>query len=1428
MSSITDLRKDAVSLGLKDDEIFDYVTKQQAYSRADRASEREAELQKLTSQNDLAKEKLAIEERQKIRDHELEMLKLRQANPIAETAVDISEYATRPKLPIFRDGDDIKAFIIRFERIAALLNLNRASWALRLGSVLSGKAVDIFASLPPDVTNDYDLQNNSLLRGYNKTPESYRRDFRAARISPNETYAQFSTKLARNLDYWVESLKVENTYDALRNFMLSDQFLASVSSDLRQFLKENDAKTLTDMVTMADNWSTARGAYPKDPKVPGGFPVFSSLPNNTSDRHMGLVRGPDSSVPHRSPAIYKDSRKDVKCFSCGLSGHVKSRCPQSPSTSFHDPRKNAHNVNFCLDDDSHSNFMRCGTVNGSPVSTVLRDTGCSCVIVSETVIPDADISQCKRITLSDYLGRESSFPVVRCYINCPFLNDWVDAVLAPIKFCSVLVGNVKGVINPFTPAHNSVTSVPEVCSVATRASSKLKPVHPLVVPNLSPISLTADEFKDLQSSCVSLSDVRRKAEAREVLTLRDGSSYEFVVDNGYLYRKCLSSSFRPNVGKMSLVVPSSCRQTILEVSHESPVAGHFSHRKTESKIRDNFFWPTLGTDVRSFCRSCDKCQRYSSKGRVKRVPLVKVPVITEPFSRVSIDLVGPLSPSEEGHRFILTLIDHATGFPEAVPLRETNTIAVSEALLTIFSRVGIPRELLSDRGPQFSSQLMGELHRLLGVKPLFSSPYHPMGNARVERLHSTLVTCLRKLCADKPKQWHRFIVPTLFALREVPSDRTGFSAFELLYGRQVRGPLTVLRDLWTDKTLPVEERSCYQYVLELRDKLEDCAEIAARNADISITNYKTYFDLKSQDRQFSPGDEVLILLPDDTKKLLVSWKGPFKVLERKNRVNYVLDLNGKAKLYHVNLLKKYHRRAVVGFSYVNDNAGTLNNPSQSDPLFVCQSCIVEDFDNGDNNPNVPSDLLNLPDVDSSRDSPKFGDLNTSELSDVTLLISKFPDVFSDVPGCTDTVVHDIQLSTSEPFRAKVYPVPMHLTSHFNHEVDKLLSLGIIQPSSSAFRNPVVMVHKPDKSYRLTLDTRAVNAVTVFHAEPSCSLEEELHKFSKAKFFTEMDLTKAYHQIKLTPYARQFTAFATHRGLMEYCRLPFGLVTACATYIRLMRIVLNDLSNVSFYFDNVLVFSTSWEEHLVALRSVLDRFRSHNLTVNLSKCKFGFRSLEYLGFVLGHGTLEPQQSKTRAILAVPLPNNKKTLRSFLGMISFYRKFIPNAASLSGPLSDLLRKNSREPLVWTDFARSNFTKLKECLSIRPILKLPDPCNTFVLRTDASGTGIGAVLMQYTDDTPFPVAYASRKLLDREKNFSTIERECLAIVFGVSKFQYYLLGREFILEVDHKPLIYMHKLKGSNSRLMRWALALQPYRFRIVHIRGCDNLGSDFLSR
>ena len=246
---------------------------------------------------------------------------------------------------------------------------------------------------------------------------------------------------------------------------------------------------------------------------------------------------------------------------------------------------------------------------------------------------------------------------------------------------------------------------------------------------------------------------------------------------------------------------------------------------------------------------------------MKKVPLVSMPIISEPFSRVAIDLVGPLIPSCRGHRYILTVIDCATRFPEAIPLKNIDTTTIAEALVTVFSRVGIPKEMLSDRGTQFKSDLMSEINRLLSIKAIFTSPYHACTNGTIERFHAVLKSMLKKLCMDKPKEWDRYIPSVLFAYREIPNDTLRFSPFELLYGRKARGPLSVLHDLWTNDDLDEEVKSTYQYVLDLRSKLEESAQIATTHAKVNSQLYKSYFDKRAKARTLQVGDEVLVMLP---------------------------------------------------------------------------------------------------------------------------------------------------------------------------------------------------------------------------------------------------------------------------------------------------------------------------------------------------------------------------------------------------------------------------------------------------------------------------------------------------------------------------------------------------------------------------------------
>lgn len=1445
--SIQALKAEAESLGLTGSDIGHYVISRQNAAREERAKDRDLSRLKFEAE---AREYQLLAERE-AREHQLladrearefELAKLRAETELAQArgtnseqspALHFADPVARPKLPTYTDGEDIASYFIRFERVAELLNVSRDTYAVRLGSLLTGKPVEIYTSLSSEVTKDYDLLKQALLRGFNKTPDAYRSDFKRAKIRVGENFQQFSIHLGRLLDYWLKSCDVPEQYQSLREFFLLDQFISSLSAEARMFLKEHKVSTLEEAVQLTDQWTTAHAAYPKH-----------DLQAVKSKRYSSQTAPSKNTTSQATPSTEQDKQRPspVKCHNCGEKGHIRPRCPQNPaafkfggSGSSSSP---VEKVGFCFSDSTSRKFSTSGSINGARVSTIIRDTGCSCVLVSEETLPDYDVSNCEKVSVADYLGRIDTFPRVRCYIRCPYFEGWTDALRAPIKFCSILIGNVTGARNPDDSNLENENHCPDVPpdqnsprlvqAVETRAA-KVKRMHPLVLPKLPSHTLSSEEFAGLQSSCPSLETVRRDAASGTKTFSRDGSEFLFQYLDGLLYKVCCASKHKDRIGKHSLVIPSQCRDTVLSVAHESPLAGHFSHRKTEKKIRDHFFWPGMGTDIRNFCRSCDRCQRMSAKGKVRPVPLKPMPILSEPFSRVAIDIVGAISPpSSEGHKYILTLIDMATGFPEALPLKNIDSISVAEALLVIFSRVGIPKEVLSDRGTQFTSQLMGELHKLLGVKPLFTTPFHPAGNGRIERLHATLKSSLRKLCADKPREWHRYLVPTMFALRELPSDRTGFSPFELLYGRAVRGPLSVLKDLWEDKDLSGDNRSSFQYVIELKDKLADCAQLASQNADLSITRYKTYFDLKSQDRTFQPGDEVLVLLPDSSSKLLMAWSGPFTVLERRNKVNYLIEDGGKQKLYHANLLKRYHRRAHVQNANIIDETSPLEELVSED-LNVVNMCILEEDTEADAENHFPitpdgrtdetSPLQNSPVV-----SP---DLSLEQQNDLSSLTKMYEDVFSEIPGCTSALEHDIKLVTTERLKTKLYPIPIHLQPYFNEEVDRLLDQGIIQPSSSPHCSPVVMVRKPDGSYRMAVDYRSLNSITIFDAEPIGTIEEDLHKFSGARYFSELDLTKAYYQVPVSLQSRPLTAFPSHRGLMEFTRLPFGLVTACATYIRLMRIVLAGLSNVSFYFDNVFIFSLTWTDHLDALHAVLQRLREYGLTARPSKCKFAFKSIQYLGFLVDGDTLRPLNDRIQALQDIALPRTKKDLRSFLGMISFYRMFIPQASSHTGPLSDLLRKGSSEPLIWSGSLQNHFNTLKTALLSPPVLKLPDASLTFVLRTDASGTGLGAVLLQYHEDVPYPVSYASRKLLDREKKYSTIERECLAIIFGVQRFDYYLRGKEFILEVDHKPLIFLAKSK-TNNRVLRWSLSLQSYRYRLVHVAGKDNVGADFLSR
>jgi len=478
---------------------------------------------------------------------------------------------------------------------------------------------------------------------------------------------------------------------------------------------------------------------------------------------------------------------------------------------------------------------------------------------------------------------------------------------------------------------------------------------------------------------------------------------------------------------------------------------------------------------------------------------------------------------------------------------------------------------------------------------------------------------------------------------------------------------------------------------------------------------------------------------------------------------------------------------------------------------------------------LPLNLYSECQKETVRDVKVNPELTFAQRNEVLALLAEFDEVFTDIPSVTNLGEHSIELTSTIPVYSRPYPVPYAMREVVESEIQTMLSLGIIEPSTASYASPVVLVRKPDGSNRVCIDFRKLNRITVFDPEPMPQAEEVFAKLAEDKYFSKFDFNKGYWQVPMREQDKDLTTFITHLGLNRFTVMPFGLVNASATFNRIMRKLIKGLKSIDSYIDDVLNHTVRFDQHMVALRGFLERVREANLTLRPTKCQIGFFQISFLGHVVGAGEVRPNPETIERILQAERQQTKKQLKSFLGLVGYYRKFIPNFAAIAVPLTDLTRKGIPNQIPWSDAQDVAYHSLKSYVINPPILLLPDFKKQFILQTDASDTGIGAILMQENDQgEKHPVAFASRKLLPRETRYATIERECLAIVWGVQKFESYLYGKQFILETDHHPLQYLGSTESKNGRLTRWAMTLQPFRFTIRAIKGKENVGADFLSR
>ena len=459
-----------------------------------------------------------------------------------------------------------------------------------------------------------------------------------------------------------------------------------------------------------------------------------------------------------------------------------------------------------------------------------------------------------------------------------------------------------------------------------------------------------------------------------------------------------------------------------------------------------------------------------------------------------------------------------------------------------------------------------------------------------------------------------------------------------------------------------------------------------------------------------------------------------------------------------------------------------------------------------------------------------GNLSSSQKDIFADFLIEFQDVFSQelVAGNCEILKHKIEVTDFKPIKQAPRRVPIHLKAEVNKIIEEMKSQGVIEESKSPWISPVVMVKKKDGSLRFCVDYRKLNSVTVKDSYPLPRIEDILDQLSGNSWFSTLDLKSGYWQVKLDSKDKEKTAFSVGNGLWQFTVMPFGLCNAPATFEHLMEKVLQDiLSKICLvYLDDVIVFSKTFEEMMENLRKVFLRFRSANLKLNPKKCSLFGKEVKYLGHVVSEKGITTDPEKISAIRNWPVPQNKKQLRSFLGFCSYYRKFIKGFSLIAKSLFVLTENQVK--FEWNLSCEEAFNKLKGKLVSSPILSFPEEHGQFILDTDASNHGIGAVLSQVQNGSKKVIAYFSRVLNKAERNYCITRRELLAIVASVKSFHHYLYGRKFQIRTDHISLKWLLSFKDLEGQLARWLERLQQYEFEIIHRKGKLHQNADGLSR
>ena len=421
---------------------------------------------------------------------------------------------------------------------------------------------------------------------------------------------------------------------------------------------------------------------------------------------------------------------------------------------------------------------------------------------------------------------------------------------------------------------------------------------------MEPVQMNTSDTEELekqQRNDKTLSEWWRSAD-------EEGS--KFYIRNRLLYRE------QEVLGQKNyqLVLPKERRLQVMSLAHDSNFGGHLAEEKTRERIQLSFVWPKMRSDIMKFCKSCEKCQLRARSVVMDRVPITAIPLEDEPFKRIIIDAIGPLEPaSSAGHKYCLCIVDSCTRWPAVFPLKSLSAKAVCEALIELFMNFGVASVISSDRGTNFTSSMTREFERLMGSSPRFNSPGHPEASGVCERWNQTFKKMIHHAILENPRRWHKVIPFAVWAIREVPNATTGVAPFMMVYGRIPRGPLAILKESWTgDINLPPQSAiQPRKYLEELKINLDKAAQFVKEHAREKQLQYMNQYNKKAKHKEFKPGEQVIVLYPTSSNKIMSRWQGPGTVLQRRSKYSYLVDLgDGGKRILHANKMRKFIVRSL--------------------------------------------------------------------------------------------------------------------------------------------------------------------------------------------------------------------------------------------------------------------------------------------------------------------------------------------------------------------------------------------------------------------------------------------------------------------------------------------------------------------------------------